>query len=51
MAGALGRIAVELIEASSGAVLWGEAYGVTTSQIFETQERIAANIANVPALE
>ena len=46
MAAAFGRIAVELCEASTGAVIWGEGYEITTSQIFETVEHIAASIAN-----
>jgi TolB-like protein/Tfp pilus assembly protein PilF len=46
MAAAFGRIAVELCEAATGAVIWGEGYDITTSQIFETVEHIAASIAN-----
>jgi DNA-binding SARP family transcriptional activator/TolB-like protein len=46
------RLAVELVEAASGMVLWGGAYDAETPQLFDAQEDIAARIARalVPKL-
>jgi DNA-binding SARP family transcriptional activator/TolB-like protein len=46
MAGEQVRIALELVEAPTGAVLWSNAYTVPDTTLFEVQERIAAGIAN-----
>ena len=45
-AGRQTRIAVELAEAATGAVLWSNVFSVPEAMLFETQERIAAGIAN-----
>lgn len=39
------RIAVELVEAQSGAVLWARGYEASLSRLFETQAEIAASVA------
>ena len=49
LAGQKGRISVELVDAPSGAVLWGDAYDIGIQHIFEAQDRIAASIAHALA--
>jgi DNA-binding SARP family transcriptional activator/Tfp pilus assembly protein PilF len=46
------RLAVELVEAANGAVLWGSTYDADVPQLFDAQEDIAARIARalVPRL-
>jgi len=39
------RLSLELAEAASGAVLWGRAFDMQEAPLFETQDRIAAQIA------
>jgi DNA-binding SARP family transcriptional activator len=46
MAGGQIRVALELVEAPTGAVLWSNAFVVPETMLFEVQERIAAGIAN-----
>jgi DNA-binding SARP family transcriptional activator/Tfp pilus assembly protein PilF len=45
-AGARGRVSVELVQSSSGIVLWSEAYGIDTDRILDGLEHVAASIAN-----
>lgn len=52
LAKGIARIAVELAEASQGAVLWGRSIEIPRTALFEAQAEIAAGIANalVPRL-
>jgi TolB-like protein/Tfp pilus assembly protein PilF len=43
------RLSVELVEGERGAVLWQRSYDVSDAAMFETQDRLAAAIANTLA--